>query len=72
MAKYELKLNEDKIKIMEVIEIVKNILYFGIVDKELKFNNHIECIRKKGKKVTFFKRIRDQINITQQLIFITV
>lgn len=75
----KLKLNESKTKIMEVnsdsniifkinnqiIEKVNQIKYLGfIIDKNLKFKNHIDYICKKiGKKISFFKRIRNQVSI---------
>lgn len=80
MKMNKLKLNEKKTKLMEinidsniqfkindeVIEKVKSIKYLGfIIDKELKFKEHIEYICKKiGKKIGFFKRIRNKISVT--------
>lgn len=74
----KLKLNESKTKLMEInmnsniefkindkiIEKVKNIKYLGfIIDSDLKFKDHIDYIcRKIGKKIGFFKRIRNKIN----------
>lgn len=76
----KLKLNEDKTKLIEInmsgeinfeinnkiIEKVEKIKYLGfIIDKELKFRDHIDYICKKiGKKIGFFKRIRNKISIT--------
>lgn len=70
----KLKLNENKTKIMEVnassnlifkindklIEKVDRMKYLGfIIDKDLKFNTHLDYICKKiGKKISFFKRTR--------------
>lgn len=75
----KLKLNENKTKIMEmnmtsdinfeindqIIEKVTEIKYLGfIIDKNLKFKEHVEYMCKKiGKKIGFFKRIRKQISI---------
>lgn len=75
----KLKLNEKKTKIMEInmtseinidlngetIEKVDHIKYLGfIIDKKLNFNEHIEYICKKiGKKIGFFKRIRNKLNV---------
>lgn len=75
----KLKLNENKTKLMEinmnnesvfkinneVIEKVNEIKYLGfIIDKQLKFKEHMEYICKKiGKKIGFFKRIRNKISI---------
>lgn len=76
----KLKLNESKTKIMEInmncnvifkinnetIEKVKQIKYLGfVIDKELKFKQHVEYICKKiGKKIGFFKRVRNKISVT--------
>lgn len=73
----KLKLNETKTKWMEInsrsetsieingviIEKVNSIKYLGvIIDSGLKFHEHIEYICKKiGKKIGFFKRIRNKI-----------
>ena len=48
-----------------IIEKVNSIKYLGfIIDKELKFNDHMEFICKKiGKKIGFFRRIRNRMSI---------
>lgn len=75
----KLKLNENKTKIMEinmdnssvfkinntVIEKVEKIKYLGfIIDKKINLKEHIDYICKKiGKKIGFFKRIRNRVSI---------
>lgn len=75
----KLKLNENKTKIMEInmtsnmtieinnkiIEKVESIKYLGfVIDKNLKFKEHIDYICKKiGKKIGFFKRIRNKVSM---------
>lgn len=79
LKKNKLKLNETKTKIMEInfdseivfkinnegIEKVNNMKYLGfIIDKEMKFKDHIDYICKKiSKKIGFFKRIRNKISL---------
>ena len=48
-----------------IIEKVKSIKYLGfIIDKELKFDDHMEFICKKiGEKIGFFKSIRNRMSI---------
>lgn len=76
----KLKLNENKTKIIEInmstevifkindqiIEKVEYIKYLGfVIDKKLKFKEHIDYTCKKiGKKIGFFKRIRNKISKT--------
>lgn len=75
----KLKINESKTKLMEVnmnsdlvitinnteIEKVTSIKYLGfIIDRDLKFKEHIEFICKKiGKKIGFFRRLRNKVSI---------
>lgn len=75
----KLKLNEKKTKVMEInmtsndifkinneiIEKVENIKYLGfVIDKNLKLRDHIDYVCKKiGKKIGFFKRIRNKISV---------
>ena len=49
----------------QIIEKVNQIKYLGfIAEKNLKFRNHIYHICKKiGKKISFFKRTRNQVSI---------
>lgn len=85
----KLKLNESKTKLMEInmnnsedfkindeiIEKVDNIKYLGfIIDKDLKLKNHIDYIcRKIGKKIGFFKRIRNKVStLTAITIYNTI
>lgn len=85
----KLKLNENKTKLMEInmtsetifeindeiIEKVKHIKYLGfIIDKELKFKEHMEYMCKKiGKKIGFLRRIRNTIStITAINIYNTI
>ena len=79
----KLKLNENKTKSLEInmdnniifkinnvmIEKVNSIKYLDfIIDKELKFNGHMEFICKKiGEKIGFFKRIRNKMSITTSI-----
>ena len=75
----KLKLNKNKIKLLKInmdnntifkinyviIEKVNSIKYLGfIIDKKLKFNDHMEFIRKQiGEKIEFFKRIGNRMSI---------
>lgn len=75
----KLKLNENKTKFMEInmisnikikinneeIEKVNYIKYLGfIIDKDLRFKEHIDYIcRKIGKKIGFFRRIRNKVSV---------
>lgn len=85
----KLKLNENKTKIMEInmandeifeingknIEKVSHMKYLGfIIDSKMNFKEHVDYICKKiGKKIGFFKRIRNNIsNMTAINIYNTI
>ena len=79
----KLKLNEKKTKLMEintqsnssfginnvVIEKINSIKYLGfVIDGDLKLKEHLEYIcRKIGKKIGFFKRLRNKVSMLTSL-----
>lgn len=62
-------LNLDIVMNDEKVELVQEIKYLGLViDRELKFNKHIEYISKKiGKKIGFFRRVSPFISTSTKL-----